>query len=57
MPDQDRDPVASTQMFRAFVEQGEARRPSRRRDAPVGLVAAVVVGLLLVAALGWLVLH
>ena len=55
MPDNDElDPAASTQMFQAFVDRREpdASGPSR---TPV-LVAAALIGLVIVLALAWLLL-
>jgi hypothetical protein len=47
MPDNDSDPGASTQMFRAFVERdentGAAAETGSKRLLVVGLVVAVVV--------------
>lgn len=52
--DHELDPAASTQMFQAFVDrrEPEASGPSR---TPV-LVAAALVGLVVVLALAWLLL-
>ena len=52
--DDELDPAASTQMFQAFVDrrEPEASGPSR---TPV-LVAAALVGLVVLLALAWLLL-
>jgi hypothetical protein len=53
MPDDDLDPGASTQMFRAFVENDQSDRSAAPRSNRLlivsllfGVVAAVVVGFL-----------
>lgn len=54
-PENDLDPGANTQMFQAFVDRNE----SEETEAPksrAALVAAVLVGLVIVAVLAWLVL-
>lgn len=43
MPERDNDPIANTQMFRAFVQRGEAEVPSRRRGRLLAIAAAAVV--------------
>jgi hypothetical protein len=43
MPERDTDPIANTQMFRAFVQSGEAETPSRSRGRLLMIVAAAVV--------------
>nr|WP_164393172.1 hypothetical protein [Streptomyces harenosi] len=53
------DPAGSTQMFRAFVDEG-APAPSRQAAAPagprIGLIVGVVVAVVAVAAVAWLAL-
>lgn len=53
MPENDVDPVASTQKFQAFVDRPEPE-PSSPRTMRVALGAAAVAGLLIVLALAWL---
>ncbi|MGI5481931.1 hypothetical protein [Streptomyces lavendofoliae] len=51
------DPAGSTQMFRAFVDEGTPRRPQQvaARSGPrVGLIAGVVAAVVIVAAVAWL---
>ncbi|MFC5633832.1 hypothetical protein [Streptomyces bullii] len=52
------DPAGSTQMFRAFVDEGAPQ--SRQAPAPagprVGLIVGVVVAVAIVAAVAWLAL-
>ncbi|GAA2449234.1 MULTISPECIES: hypothetical protein [Streptomyces] len=58
-PDGNYDPAGSTQMFRAFVDEGT---PQRQHHAPaqsgprVGLIAGVVAVVVIVAAVAWLAL-
>jgi hypothetical protein len=52
MPERDDDPIANTQMFRAFANSGDAQ-PARRRPGAVLPVAAVLV-LVAVAVVVWL---
>ncbi|QDY77738.1 hypothetical protein [Streptomyces qinzhouensis] len=60
-PEGAHDPAGSTQMFRAFVDE-EAPRGARRAAAdsrsgpPVGLIAGVVIGLLVLGGVIWLAL-
>ena len=59
MADNDHDPAGSTQMFRAFVNEG-ASDPAQNSSAGsrAGLfVAAAIVVLLLVAGAVWLALR
>jgi len=53
MADDDDDPIASTQMFQAFVDREREPEPS---GSPWLWVAAVVVVLAIVAALAWFLL-
>ena len=53
------DPAGSTQMFRAFVDEG-APQPGRQAPAParprIGLIVGVVAAVAIVAAVAWLAL-
>ncbi|MGV9313530.1 hypothetical protein ACWDR0_15230 [Streptomyces sp. NPDC003691] len=67
-PEGGHDPAGSTQMFRAFVDEeapggsgggsGGGRRSARaeRSGPPVGLIAGVVIGLLVLGGVVWLAL-
>ena len=49
MPERDNDPIANTQMFRAFVARNEEpQAPARRSMMPI--VAAVAIVLIIVVA-------
>ncbi|MEU1482083.1 hypothetical protein ACFYZ8_35520 [Streptomyces sp. NPDC001668] len=55
------DPAGSTQMFRAFVDEGpQARRqptaPAASGGARVGVIIGVIVAVVIVAAVAWLAL-
>ncbi|OAH15016.1 hypothetical protein [Streptomyces jeddahensis] len=58
-PEGNYDPAGSTQMFRAFVDEG-APQPGRQAAAPagprIGLIVGVVVAVAIVAAVAWLAL-
>jgi hypothetical protein len=57
MADNDYDPAGSTQMFRAFVDDGTTTAPQRRSSSGgrTGLIAvAVVIAIAVVAAVVWL---
>lgn len=60
MADNDNDPAGSTQMFRAFVDEGTTSNPGTRAAATssssrTGLVVTVaLVAVALVAAVVWL---
>lgn len=57
MPNNEMDPGASTQMFRAFVEQDESARQPVRSGGNSGKAAmAVVLVLAVVAAVAYLAL-
>ncbi|AXI78743.1 hypothetical protein [Peterkaempfera bronchialis] len=58
MADNDIDPAASTQMFRAFVETPEPQTPAAASGGSrTGLITAVViVAVVVVAAVAWLAL-
>ncbi|KUN34894.1 hypothetical protein ACIP3D_29630 [Streptomyces longwoodensis] len=56
------DPAGSTQMFRAFVDEGTPQ-PSRQAAAPsgssgprLGLIIGIVAAVVVVAAVAWLAL-
>ena len=53
MSDRDSDPIASTQMFRAFVHRQDARPASRRWAVMVALSVLLAVATAVVVA--WLV--
>ncbi|AZS86286.1 hypothetical protein ACIQKE_36715 [Streptomyces griseoviridis] len=54
------DPAGSTQMFRAFVDEGPQGRQQAQQPVSsgprVGLIVGVVVAVLVVAAVAWLAL-
>ena len=55
------DPAGSTQMFRAFVDEGpQGRRqqtaPTASGGARVGVIIGVIVAVVIVAAVAWLAL-
>ncbi|MFF3754144.1 hypothetical protein ACFYYH_27400 [Streptomyces sp. NPDC002018] len=53
------DPAGSTQMFRAFVDDGEPQRrqPPQQQGGPkVGLILGVVAVVVVLAVVGWLAL-
>ncbi|GAA1188682.1 hypothetical protein GCM10009654_52840 [Streptomyces hebeiensis] len=53
------DPAGSTQMFRAFVDDGEPQRaqPAQQSGGPkVGLIVGVVAVIAILAVVGWLAL-
>jgi hypothetical protein len=55
MSERDSDPIANTQMFRAFVERGEAEAPGRRRPSVV-TISLIVLAVVVVAGLvAWLI--
>ncbi|MDX3801133.1 hypothetical protein [Streptomyces sp. AK04-3B] len=58
-PQGNHDPAGSTQMFRAFVDEG-APRAAAPAPAPtgsrIGLIVGVVAALVIVAAVAWLAL-
>ncbi|PAZ16710.1 hypothetical protein CLM62_07210 [Streptomyces sp. SA15] len=60
-PQGNQDPAGSTQMFRAFVDEGPQGRQGRQQAAAssgprVGLIIGVVVAVAVVAAVAWLAL-
>ncbi|MGK5545539.1 hypothetical protein ACSNOH_12505 [Streptomyces sp. URMC 127] len=56
------DPAGSTQMFRAFVDEGAPGRraaapaPARSSGPSAGVIAGVVAAVVIVAAVVWLAL-
>ncbi|NJP99154.1 hypothetical protein [Streptomyces zingiberis] len=57
-PAPQQDPAGSTQMFRAFVDEGTpARRPAPASSGPrLGLIIGVIAALAIVAGVAWLAL-
>ncbi|MFE9255597.1 hypothetical protein [Streptomyces sp. NPDC006879] len=59
-PEGNYDPAGSTQMFRAFVDEGETRRPQAAAPASsgprVGLILGVVAVLVVLGGVAWLAL-
>jgi hypothetical protein len=58
-PQGNQDPAGSTQMFRAFVDEGTPQRPAAQQapgGSRVGLVVGVIVAVVVVAAVAWLAL-
>ncbi|MFF8832166.1 hypothetical protein [Streptomyces sp. NPDC015131] len=59
-PDGNYDPAGSTQMFRAFVDEGapqQQRQPAAAQSGPrLGLIAGIVAVVVIVAAVAWLAL-
>ncbi|MCX4846600.1 hypothetical protein [Streptomyces sp. NBC_00893] len=58
-PEGNHDPAGSTQMFRAFVDEGEPQRrqqPAASSGPRVGVIAAVVVVIVALGAIAWLAL-
>lgn len=58
-PEGNHDPAGSTQMFRAFVDEGEPQRrqqPAASSGPKAGVIAAVVVVVVALAAVAWLAL-
>lgn len=58
-PEGQHDPAGSTQMFRAFVDEGD---PQRQQQAvassgpSTGLIVGIVLAVVVVAAVAWLAL-
>jgi hypothetical protein len=54
------DPAGSTQMFRAFVDEGASRPGNRQAQAPapagprIGVIVGIVVVLVVLAGVAWL---
>ncbi|MEU4267748.1 hypothetical protein [Streptomyces sp. NPDC026092] len=61
-PEGNYDPAGSTQMFRAFVDEGPQSGGGRQAAAPqpsgprVGLIVGVIAAIVVLAAVGWLAL-
>ncbi|MFG2476491.1 hypothetical protein [Streptomyces fagopyri] len=59
-PEGNYDPAGSTQMFRAFVDEGPQARQQQQVAAPAGprfgLIIGIVVAVAVVAAVAWLAL-
>ncbi|MCB5168901.1 hypothetical protein LG634_29290 [Streptomyces bambusae] len=57
-PEGNYDPAGSTQMFRAFVDEGEPHRPAAAAQSGprVGLIVGVVAVVAVLAAVAWLAL-
>ncbi|MCX5392010.1 hypothetical protein [Streptomyces sp. NBC_00094] len=60
-PEGSYDPAGSTQMFRAFVDEGTPQRQQPQAPAPVagprvGLIVGVVAVIAVLAAVAWLAL-
>ncbi|MFI0513057.1 hypothetical protein RKD19_004300 [Streptomyces canus] len=60
VPQGNHDPAGSTQMFRAFVDEGPQGRqqtaPAASGGPRIGLIVGVVVAVAIVAAVAWLAL-
>ncbi|AWL39600.1 MULTISPECIES: hypothetical protein [Streptomyces] len=59
-PEGTHDPAGSTQMFRAFVDEGEPQRRQETAAAPsgpkTGVIVAVVAVIVVLGAVAWLAL-
>ncbi|MFE5815813.1 hypothetical protein [Streptomyces sp. NPDC056479] len=58
-PQGNHDPAGSTQMFRAFVDEGPqgGRQQAAASSGPrIGLIVGVIVAVAIVAAVAWLAL-
>lgn len=58
-PQGNHDPAGSTQMFRAFVDEGPQGGGSRQQASAgprIGLVVGVIAAVVIVAAVAWLAL-
>ncbi|MFI8995727.1 hypothetical protein [Streptomyces sp. NPDC053542] len=62
-PDGNHDPAGSTQMFRAFVDEGAPQTPRTAAATPpstsgprAGIIIGVVVAIVIIAAAAWLAL-
>lgn len=56
MPERDNDPIANTQMFRAFVQRNEEPQTPTRRS-PLPIITAVVAVLVIAAVVAWLLVR
>jgi hypothetical protein len=54
MPERDDDPIASTQMFRAFVQRGEAEPAASRRVSPATIALTLTLVAVAIALSIWL---
>ena len=52
MSQRDEDPIANTQMFRAFVERGEPEPPVDKKSRGL-LLAVIIIALILAAVVVW----
>ncbi|MGW6568456.1 hypothetical protein [Streptomyces sp. NPDC054975] len=61
-PEGNYDPAGSTQMFRAFVDEGAPQGGGRQAQAPqssgprVGLIVGVIAAIAVLGAVAWLAL-
>ncbi|MER5434083.1 hypothetical protein [Streptomyces sp. NPDC002588] len=59
-PQGNHDPAGSTQMFRAFVDEGGPQASSRQAPAQsgprIGLIVGIVAAVAIVVAVAWLAL-
>jgi hypothetical protein len=58
-PQGNHDPAGSTQMFRAFVDEGEPQRqaaPAASAGPRPGLIVAVIAVVAIIGAVAWLAL-
>ncbi|MER8068285.1 hypothetical protein ABTZ59_08295 [Streptomyces sp. NPDC094034] len=56
-PEGNPDPAGSTQMFRAFVDDGEPQRrqaPPQESGPKVGVIVGVVAAVVVLAVVAWL---
>jgi hypothetical protein len=57
MPERDDDPIASTQMFRAFVQRGEPEPAGRRSRTATIAVSLTVAAVVAAAVVVWLLVR
>ena len=55
-PSGNHDPAGSTQMFRAFVDDGDGRQPQTAAPASGGSRVGVIVGVVAAIVMAWLAL-
>ncbi|WP_327368788.1 hypothetical protein [Streptomyces sp. NBC_01217] len=58
-PEGNNDPAGSTQMFRAFVDEGEPQRrqqPAAPSGSKTGVIVTVVAVIVVLGAVAWLAL-
>jgi hypothetical protein len=56
-PERNPDPAGSTQMFRAYVDDGEPQRrraPQQQSGPKVGVIVGVVAAVVVLAVVAWL---